>query len=49
MYDLGFRHVSYSPNACVGKSQDPIGGQYYAFMDIVLFKPYKEGIMHKET
>ena len=39
LYDLGFRHISYSPNTCVGKSQDP-NGQYYTFIDIVLYKPY---------
>ena len=39
LHDLGFRHISYSPNTCVGKSQDS-GGQYYTFADIVLFRPY---------
>ena len=39
LYDLGFRHISYSPNTCVGKSQD-LNGQYYTFIDIVLYKPY---------
>ena len=39
LYDLGFRHISYDPNTCVGKSQDH-AGQYYTFVDIVLYKPY---------
>ena len=40
LYELGFRHVSYSPNTCVGKVEDALGQRYYTFMDIVLFKPY---------
>ena len=40
LYDLGFRHISYGPNTCVGKSQDH-KGQYYTFIDIVLYKPYE--------
>ena len=39
LYDLGFRHISYSPNTCMGKSQD-INEQYFTFIDIVLYKPY---------
>ena len=39
LYDLGFRHISYDPNTCVGKSQDH-DGRYYTFIDIVLYKPY---------
>ena len=40
LYDLGFRYVSYAPNLFVDKSQDH-GGQYYTYIDILLYKPYK--------
>ena len=39
LYDLGFRLISYDPNKCIGKEEDP-RKQYYTFLDIVLFKPY---------
>ena len=39
LYDMGFRHISYDPNTCVGKRQDH-GGVHYTFVDIVLYKPY---------
>ena len=40
LYDLGFRHISYAPNLFVDKRQDH-QNQYYTFIDIVLYKPYK--------
>ena len=49
MYDdLGFRHVSYSPNTCVGKDADSLGKRYYTFMDIVLYKPYTYEMKQEE-
>jgi hypothetical protein len=37
LYILGFRIISYTPNNCVGKSQD-IEKRFYTFFDIVLYK-----------
>ena len=39
LYDMGFRHISYDPNTCVGRSQDH-DKRYYTYVDISLYKPY---------
>lgn len=40
MNDMGLQHISYDPNRCVGKSQDPVDRRYYATIDVVLYKTY---------
>ena len=40
MNDMGLQHISYTPNRCVGKSQDPVDRRYYCTIDVVLYKTY---------
>ena len=40
--DMGLQHISYIPNRCVGKSQDPVDRRYYATIDVVLYKNYSK-------
>lgn len=40
MNDMGLQLISYLPNRCVGKSQDPVDRRYYATIDVVLYKTY---------
>ena len=37
--DFGFKIIDYTPNGCVGKSQDKIEKRYHTYFDIVLYKP----------
>jgi hypothetical protein len=38
--DMGLQLISYLPNRCVGKSQDPVDRRYYATIDAVFYKTY---------
>lgn len=40
MNDMGLQLISYLPNRCVGKSQDPVDRRYYATIDAVFYKTY---------
>lgn len=37
LHKQGFRLISYNPNGCVGKNQDP-NKKYYTYFDIVFYK-----------
>ena len=37
--NFGFKIIDYTPNGCVGKSQDKLEKRYHTYFDIVLYKP----------
>ena len=37
LHKQGFRLISYNPNGCVGKAQDP-GKKYYTYFDVVFYR-----------